>query len=390
MAKRIVFLTFYFEPDLCAGSFRNSPLAKELAKQALKKDAIVEVYTTMPNRYSSYDETADKFELFNNLIVHRIQLPKHKSGMIDQIKSFWVYFKKVLNMNKGKKADLVFASSSRLFTSFLGAILSKRNKSILYLDIRDIFVDTIQDVLKLKFLRILILPLLKKIEDWTFSKANHINLISPGFSKYFKNYKNVNYTEFTNGIDVEFLNFKPNKKNSEPKTIIYAGNIGEGQGLHKIIPRTAKIVGGEFKFIIIGDGGARFHLENEIKKLNLTNVEILNPISRFELFKFYDKAEFLFIHLNDYPAFEKVLPSKIFELATFNKTIIAGVGGYSAQFIKNEISNSFVFNPCDYNALSKYLREFKEAEIIDRRDFIEKYRRNVINRNMASSIINYL
>ena len=31
--KRVVYLTFYYQPDLCAGSFRNTPLAIELAKQ---------------------------------------------------------------------------------------------------------------------------------------------------------------------------------------------------------------------------------------------------------------------------------------------------------------------------------------------------------------------
>jgi hypothetical protein len=390
MVKRIVYLTFYFEPDLCAGSFRNSPLAKELAKQALTKDAIVEVYTTMPNRYGSYDAKTTKHEVNNNLIIHRIDLPKHKSGMLDQIRSFWVYFSKVLKMNKGKKADLVFASSSRLFTAYLGAILANKNKSMLYLDIRDIFVDTIQDVIGSKFLRLLILPVLKKIEKSIFSRANHINLISPGFFPYFKEFKKVNYTEFTNGIDEEFLTYKSSKIFTEKKIIVYAGNIGDGQGLHKIIPQTAELVGEEFQFIIIGDGGARIVLEKELLKLNLKNVIILNPVTRIDLFKYYDRADFLFIHLNDYPAFEKVLPSKIFELSTFNKTILAGVSGYSAEFISKELSNSFVFKPCDINSLSKYLKNYVIPSNVDRSEFVSRYRRDLINKNMSSSILNYI
>ena len=45
---------------------------------------------------------------------------------------------------------------------------------------------------------------------------------------------------------------------------------------------------------------------------------LINPVSRDELRIFYDQSDFLFLHLNDYQAFRKVLPSKIFELATFN------------------------------------------------------------------------
>ena len=80
--KRILYLTFYFRPDLCAGSFRNTPLALELAKQ-LEGQSEVEVITTMPNRYSSFNPDAKKYQKNNNLIIHRIQIPKHKSGIKD-------------------------------------------------------------------------------------------------------------------------------------------------------------------------------------------------------------------------------------------------------------------------------------------------------------------
>ena len=52
--KRIVYLTFYFKPDLCAGSFRNSPLAIELSNQANLKNVIIDLYTTLPNRYNTF------------------------------------------------------------------------------------------------------------------------------------------------------------------------------------------------------------------------------------------------------------------------------------------------------------------------------------------------
>ena len=126
--KRIVYLTFYFKPDLCAGSFRNSPLALELAQQAKTKDIIVEVYTTLPNRYSSFDIEASVYEELDNLKIHRISLPPHKSGMVDQIFSFLKFYSEVFKLNKGKKADLVFASSSRLFTAFIGYRFALKSK----------------------------------------------------------------------------------------------------------------------------------------------------------------------------------------------------------------------------------------------------------------------
>jgi glycosyltransferase involved in cell wall biosynthesis len=390
--KRIVYLTFYFRPDLCAGSFRNSPLALELAKQA--KDVLIDVYTTLPNRYSTFDTDAPEFEEFNNLRIHRISLPPHKSGMLDQVFSFLKYYKEVSRLNKGKKADLVFASSSRLFTAFLGYRIAKKTKTPLYLDIRDIFVDTMNDVFKSQILKTIVLPILKIIERRTFNYANHINLISGGFKEYFQKFKKATFSFYSNGIDDEFLienNIALNHNSgSGKKVIVYAGNLGEGQGLNKIVPQTAKLLGNKFEFLIIGDGGTKRLLQTEIEITGINNVILKNPISRKELQKVYSTADYLFLHLNDYPAFRKVLPSKIFELATFKKPILAGVSGFSAQFIKDEINSSFVFNPCDYRALANHLLNPEENLNIDRSDFIQKFKRSIINEKMATSILNYI
>ena len=73
----ILYLTFYFEPDLCAGSFRNTPLAMELSKQC-GEDCHIDVVTTQPNRYSSFKVEAKTREDIGNMSIHRIDLPSHK------------------------------------------------------------------------------------------------------------------------------------------------------------------------------------------------------------------------------------------------------------------------------------------------------------------------
>jgi hypothetical protein len=272
--------------------------------------------------------------------------------------------------------------------------LAKKFKSILYLDIRDIFVDTMNDVFKLKILKIIILPILKLIETLTFRYAKHINLISGGFKEYFNKFKNITFTYYSNGIDDEFLtDINQNlviTDSTNKKTIVYAGNIGEGQGLHKIIPQTAKIIGNSFEFIIIGDGGCKDLLQLEVDKFGLKNVNIKNPINRNDLKNIYRNADYLFLHLNDYPAFKKVLPSKVFELATFNKPILAGVAGFSANFIIQEVKSSFVFEPCNYEQLSNFLLNDRISTKIDRTYFINKYKRSTINKKMATSILYYI
>ena len=391
--KRIVYLTFYFKPDLCAGSFRNSPLALELSYQAKLKNTIIDLYTTSPNRYSTFKTEALEYEELDNLRIHRIKLPTHKSGMIDQVLSFSKFYWEVRKMNSSKKADLVFASSSRLFTAFLGYKIAKKSKAPHFLDIIDIFVDTMSDVLKPSVFKPIIISFLKHIENKTFNYANHINLISEGFKEYFSKFKNKSFSFFSNGIDNEFLkndNSLNQIKNGNTKLIVYAGNIGEGQGLDKIVPQAAKKLGNNFTFLIYGDGGAKNKLQKEIDNLKVENVILKDPVSRFELKSIYNSADYLFLHLNDYSAFKKVLPSKIFELATYPKTIIAGVSGYSAGFIKKEVPNSYVFNPCDIRSLVGFLENDKTSSNFNRKEFKTKFSRSTINKQLSANIINYI
>ena len=73
------------------------------------------------------------------------------------------------------------------------------------------------------------------------------------------------------------------EKRSEFKSLIqitYAGNIGSGQGLEKIIPNVASIGSKNLNFKIIGDGSTKDLLIKKLQEQNISNVEILNPISR--------------------------------------------------------------------------------------------------------------
>jgi len=95
------------------------------------------------------------------------------------------------------------------------------------------------------------------------------------------------------------------------------------------------------------------------------------------------------LHLNKHKAFERVLPSKLFEYGTFSKPIIAGVGGYAAEFIKEYMLNTILFNPGNHQELVKKLNQYHYTQI-KREDFINKFSRKQINEKMAKSLISLI
>ena len=383
----ILLLSFYYPPDIGPGSLRAKSIIDALSEEG-PSDLKIDVLTTMPNRYYSYKILAKSLEQNEKLILHRIKVPKHKNKMLDQIRSYNSFLFSVLKLIKHKKYDIVVATSSRLITACLGAYIANKKNSKLYLDIRDLFADTMKSLLKKSIFRFF-LPIIYKLEKWVFNSASKINVVSGGFLNYFeKYYPGIKPTVYTNGIDDYFLNYKfsRNIKNKKFK-ILYAGNIGDGQGLEKIIPEVAS-KNTNFKFKIIGDGSSRKILEKTelIKKSN--NVVIKDPLSRDMLVKEYEKADILLIHLNNHLAFHRVLPSKIFEYAATNKPILAGVSGYAAKFLKEQLEGIEIFDPCDPESMCKSLKKIIEhPKLINRDKFFKKYKRKTIMQKLSKDIL---
>jgi UDP-N-acetylglucosamine:LPS N-acetylglucosamine transferase len=383
---KILVLSFYYAPDLCAGSFRTTAFVEEL-KEHINSNDKIEIITTKPNRYGSFSEDAKEFEsLADNIDINRIDLGTHKSGFVDQSKLFLRFVWEVRKLiKKREKYDIVYVTSSRLMTAFLGSLIANKQKAKLYLDIRDIFTDTLESVFA-KSKLIYIIPIFRQIEKYIINSANHINLVSKGFENYFKNINNnISYSFYTNGIDDIFLDYDFNKENQNEKIVItYAGNIGEGQGLEKIIPDIARKLGEDYEIHIIGDGGKKKALIENLKEIN--NVRLFEPVNRTKLLEIYKNSDILFLHLNDYEAFKKVLPSKLFEYAITNKFIIAGVGGYAKEFIEEYITDAIVFEPCNVNSFYEKFEKVEKFYDINRLSFVEKFKRENIMAQMAKEV----
>ena len=376
---------------MCAGSFRNTSLVETLNNH-FPDNCIIDVITTSPNRYQSYKKFAPRFERKYNLNITRIPLPSHKSGLIDQIFAFSVYFFYTLKITKRNNYKMIFASTSRLMTGFLGALISKTRNIPLYLDIRDIFFDTINNVYSL-FIYKLISPIISLVENFTITTSVRVNLVSEGFNDYFiTKYPNKIYRFFTNGIDEELLDYNFNYgivNDNSIKTLLYAGNVGEGQGLELIIPGLAKTISNDWKIIIIGSGGTIKKLKNEVNKMKLNNVFFFNPVPRTELLFYYKEATCLLLHLNVYPSLDKVLPSKLMEYGATGKPIIAGVSGYCRKFINDELDNVTVFKPGRVVEALDALKNIS-YDYSDRNRFRERYRRKTIVKKMADDILYFL
>ena len=391
---RIIFFTFYYPPDLCAGSFRAVALVNAL-KGKISKDDELHVITTHPNRYSDHNVKADDLEVDDNVVIHRIAIPAHNSGMLGQSRTFVVFARAALHECRQLNPDFIIGTTSRLMTGVLSWYSSQRVCCQYFIDLRDIFSETISDIFvrKSKLLGFIVKRFFSFFEKQILTKATGVNVVSQGFPEYFEDIgvDTSNWTFFPNGVDGEFIDFHPIENNEKHKvtTILYAGNIGGGQGLENIIPAVAKRLGNSFRFIIVGSGSTVNLLQNNIQQELVDNVELLPPVGRYELLDYYQQADVLFLHLNDISAFRRVLPSKIFEYAALGKPVVAGVSGYSAQFLRDNVPYTRIFEPSNViggvGAVIKAISTEVDTEVVEQ--FVTLYSREIIMDKMAEYLI---
>lgn len=387
MTMRVLLLSYYYPPDLSA--FRVEALVNALLAHGDDKIHI-DVLTTQPNRYPSYTAAEDHTAYQPKLSVSRIALPTHRSSMWGQAWGFAHYARGVWRAVQGTPYDLIVATSSRLMTATLGAAIARQKQAPLYLDIRDIFADVLPELFP-GVRGKLLAQVFSRLERITLHHATRINLVSPGFLGYFSaRYPLRTFSTFTNGVDDLFVqtSFWPDTHHepTRPLKIVYAGNIGAGQGLEKILPALAERLANTACFYVIGDGSTLKELNEALIKRQVGNVELIAPMPRHTLIHYYRQADVLFLHLNDFKAFYKVIPSKLFEYAATGKPILAGLEGYSKAFTLRHIPNACVFAPADTDAAVAALARLKLGAT-DREAFLREYSRRTIQRRMALDIL---
>jgi len=391
----IVFFSYFYEPDLSAGSFRSKSFIESLSKK-LDSDDLIYVITTHPNRYASFIINSEDNSMVSNIVIKRIKVNQHASSIIGQFFSFYTYFINSYLIFRKLDVDFIVCTTSRHMTGLMTAFFSLIHNKKYYVDLRDIFSETISNLYsrKSKLIGAVLKYIFQFLEKNVLSNAQCVNVISESFKDYYEEIglDTSLWTFYPNGIDKDFKlksNVKSDKRDF--KTILYAGNLGEGQAIEDIVPKLAVILGNRYQFKIIGDGGRRKALEKKIMKENIANILLLDPVSRSLLINEYEDSDILFLHLNDIPAFERVLPSKLFEYAVQYKPIIGGLAGYSRDFVSNEIPHMRVFDPLDFEECAALIRESDSINIDSDsiKKFYKKYNREVIMGEYTESILSH-
>ncbi|MBR4470619.1 MAG: glycosyltransferase family 4 protein [Erysipelotrichaceae bacterium] len=337
-------LRAYFDPEQTAGTHLDHDLNEALAQNNITCIS----YTPIPTRgvseevYQEYLKRKNKVEqLYNGyIIVNRFRMFREKKNPIQR--AFRYFLCSIREYQLGIRAtniDFVYSSSTPPTQGMLSALVAKKlskkyGKKVPFLfNLQDIFPDSLVNTGMAKKGGI-IWKIGRKIEDYTYDCADKIIVISEGFKQNIiaKGVQEDKIEVISNWVDL--FSVRPIEKSQNELfdelgidrtkfIVVYAGNLGESQGVDEIVD-TAKHLSSfeDIQFVIFG-GGVKFQeFAKRINDENISNIFITSLQPQNKVSEVYSMGDVALIICK--PGTGNVgLPSKTWNIMACNTPIIA-------------------------------------------------------------------
>ena len=363
---KILFLTHNFPPEVNAPATRTY----EHCAEWVSLGADVTVITCFPNFpqgkiYDGYRKQWKKTEWINGIKVVRVwSYITANEGLIKRTLAFISFSITSFYAGFFEKGDVIIATSPQFFAALGGRTLSFWKHKPWIMEVRDLWPESIKTVGAMKdnmFLRYF-----EWLEKRCYKSARKIICVTDSFKQ----------TISKKGIDPEKIEvvknganlnlFQPQEKdksillkhNLENKIILgYIGTHGMAHNLSFILDCAKKIDDKQnIHFLFIGDGAEKEDLKRKVSNEKITNVTMLESVSKDEIKNYISILDVSIINLKKSELFKTVIPSKIFENAAMEIPIFIGVDGEARSIIEQYNAGLF-YQPEDHDSFIKELNE---------------------------------
>lgn len=336
---RILLLSQWFQPE---PTFKGLEFAKGLKAQGHE----VEVLTGFPNYpggevYPGYHLWPFQREVMDGIPVTRGYLyPSHSQSALGRIANYLSFaISASLLALFLKKPDVVYVYTPPM-TAVLPAVILRFFRRVPYVvDIQDLWPDTLAatGMVNSPFL----LKLVGYCTDLALRYAGRIIVLSNGFCLRLKQREiHTPLAVIPNWAPPEIAAVAenlPTRQDNDPRfRILFAGNMGNAQGLDTVIG-AAKILaerGALVRFDMIGSGVDVDRLRSAAAAVPDT-IRFHSARHPAEMGGMFAEADALLVHLRSDPLFEITIPSKTQAYLAIGKPILMGVRGDAAQMVED-------------------------------------------------------
>lgn len=363
MKKHILVVSQYFFPE----QFRINDMCEEWVNRGYK----ITVLTGIPNYpegrfYDGYGLFKRKKETYKGMEIIRLPiLPRGKSSIMLVLNYlsfvisglFWKMFTKL-------DADQVFIFEVSPMTQALPGVWYANKKNIpSFIYVQDLWPENVEIITGIK--NKTIMNMIGKMVDYIYKNCSKIFTTSESFKRAINN----------RGISIDKIEYWPQyaeefyepilrtnhnlEKQKNTFNIVFAGNIGNAQGLD-ILPKVAKKLKQiqttkKVQFNIIGDGRYKATLMQTVENYKVSDMfNFIEKQPALKIPEYMSENEAAFICLTDSPLFKMTVPAKLQSYMACGIAIIASADGETSEII-NESNAGLAALPGDVNGLTKII-----------------------------------
>ena len=315
----------------------------------------------LPNTWSNTEKVDEDITLYRTWTYSG-----YNSNFVGRVIGYLSYtFSSLVKALFLKKPDVYIVTSPSIFVGISAIIVSKLKRVPFIFEVRDLWPESAvaTGVLNNKFL----LNILYWLEYRLYKYSEKIVVLTPAFKENIEK----RFPEFigkieiiTNGADFSIMGKEHQGEQlreklgwSDKKVFTYLGAHGVANDLMQVV-EAAKAFKDEKKvhFVLIGDGMQKKFLKEKAKEYELTNIEFIDSVPKYEVVDYVNASDVCMAILKKTDTFKTVYPNKVFDYMSCKKPVFVTIDGITRDLI--ETSN------CGLYAEPENIDEFKN--IVDK------------------------
>ena len=143
--------------------------------------------------------------------------------------------------------------------------------------------------------------------------------------------------------------------------VLYIGAHGISQGLTSVLRAAARLrERRDVRFVFVGEGAEKEKLLAFAAREQLSNVTFLDPVGKEEVRAWYSLADVCLVPLRDIPLFGTFIPSKMFEILSMQRPVLASLRGEAAAILERS-EGAVIVPPEDDTAIADAIIRLHES-----------------------------
>jgi glycosyltransferase involved in cell wall biosynthesis len=332
----ILVFTQYFYPE----NFRVNALCAELVRRGHG----VTVLTGFPQYpygtiYEGYGFHIPYVNSWKGVRIERLRVVPRGNSFLGMLMNCWSYAHQGAAWVRrcSEKYDAIFVFEVSPVTVGLPAVKYKEKFGTpIFFNLQDLWPENVEVVLGIH--NRLVISLIERIVDRIYGASDIILCASMGFKENLARRgvqpeKLVYWPQFCEEPIIGTAS-KPDLYSDAFFNIVFAGNIGDAQGLDLLVESAEVLRGKPVRWYIVGDGRARKRIEEKVERVHLDEqVIFIGRVSEDDANRYIHFADCAYLSFSDNRVFDMTIPAKLQTYLACGTMILGAVGGESEKII---------------------------------------------------------